>query len=62
MPGHPRQPCHYRAIHNGRERSQEDTHGQSHGRHYLRRSFSYQVATLPDLAWQVSGRLVEACA
>jgi hypothetical protein len=26
-------PCHYRAIHNGRERSHADTHGQSHGRH-----------------------------
>jgi hypothetical protein len=29
---HPCRPCHYRAIHNGRERSHADTHGQSHGR------------------------------
>src|SRR2546423_1743313 len=25
-------PCHYRAIHNGRERTQPDPHGQSHDR------------------------------
>ena len=54
----PRRPCHYRAIHNGRERLQTDTHGQSHGRHDLRRSQSGQVATPPDLALQAGGRLV----
>jgi hypothetical protein len=57
----PRRPCHYRAIHNGRERLQADTHGQSYGRHGLRRSSSGQVAILPDLALQARGRLVEAC-
>jgi hypothetical protein len=57
----PHRPCHYRAIHNGRERLQADTHGQSHGRHDLRRSSSGQVATPPELALQARGRLVEAC-
>jgi hypothetical protein len=55
---HPCRPCHYRAIHNGRERSHADTHGQFHGRHDLRRSSSGQVATLPDLALPAGGRLV----
>jgi hypothetical protein len=56
----PRRPCHYRAIHNGRERLQADTHGQSHGRHHLRRSWSGQVATPPDLALQARSRGFES--
>ena len=54
----PRRPCHYRAIHNGRERLHADTHGQSHGRHDVRRSSSGQVTTPPDLALEAGDRSV----
>ena len=53
---HPCRACHFRAIHNGRERSHAYNHGQRHGRHDLRRSSSGQMATPPDLALQAGGR------
>jgi hypothetical protein len=56
----PRLPCHYHASHNGLERSQADTHGQSHARHDLRRSSSGQVTTPADLALQAGGRRFES--
>jgi hypothetical protein len=51
----PRRPCHKRAIHNSRERSRADTHGQSHGRSDLCRSLPGQVTILPDLALGAEG-------
>jgi hypothetical protein len=54
--GHPRQPCHQRAIHNGPDRSRAVNHGQRHSDLNLRRSPSSQVTILADPALGAGGR------
>jgi hypothetical protein len=53
--GHPRWPCHKRAIHSSPERSRADNHGQPRSSLHLRRSPSSQVAAAPDLALGAGG-------
>jgi hypothetical protein len=55
-----RRPCHYRAIHNGPDRSPADNHGQHHSGLDQRRSLPSQVTTPPDLALQAGNRSVFA--
>jgi hypothetical protein len=53
-------PCHYRAIHSRPDRSPADTYGQRLDGLDLRIPLPSQVRSLPDLALQARGRLVEA--
>jgi hypothetical protein len=53
--GHPRWPCHKRAIHSGPDRFRADNHEQRQSFLDLRRSPSSQVIAAPDLALGARG-------
>ena len=55
--GHPRWPCHHRAIHSGPERSRADNHGQPRSSLDLRRSPPSQVTAAAELALGAGGRM-----
>jgi hypothetical protein len=54
--GHPRWPCHKRAIHSGPEQSRADNHGQPRSSLDLHHSLPSQITAAPELALGAGGR------